>query len=302
MKNQLVDTSVQVLGVFSSHNDTTGMSVNKIIEKTGSSDRKRVTDSIRHLVRAQLLETRRSLQHSQVRLKSPTALGIEFLKLMKNIEGYSDACIKCRDKLEQIRDISKSNDGKANKSKLKEIGWTDEEINSYDHIIHYTSVVLDQLIPPHEIINVILIRYLSLLTKLSINGNEIAKHLLYQIVMNEISHFFSLLIKRPRYSGFGDIEKIDALYDMLTVEKWNNVIGSTVRSRFLDYKFINKEFREMQLRTLRILTPTKELIDREIASLREEEKARLDANSEIEVARQLGSVRSFCEEAYYSLT
>lgn len=46
---------------------------------------------------------------------------------------------------------------------------------------------------PYEIIDVILIRYISLLTKLSLDANEIAKNILHQVVMNEISKQISLM-------------------------------------------------------------------------------------------------------------
>lgn len=104
------------------------MRVNEICRKTGNTDKKRIIDSIKFLVRGRLLDTKRTTEHKQARLKIPTNLGIEFLELMKNIEGYRDACIKCHDKIKQLLVMLQSGDEKSKKSKLKYSGWINDGI------------------------------------------------------------------------------------------------------------------------------------------------------------------------------
>ena len=79
-------------------------------------------------MRGRLLDTKRTTEHKQARLKIPTNLGIEFLELMKNIEGYRDACIKCHDKIKQLLVMLQSGDEKSKKSKLKYSGWINDGI------------------------------------------------------------------------------------------------------------------------------------------------------------------------------
>src|SRR5215211_3179634 len=229
MKNQLVENSLQILTIYSSYNSSTGLNVNEIFRKTGSKDKKRVTDSIKYLEKARLLETKKSKDHSQKRFKICTKLGNEFVVLMNTIDEYNYVCIKLRNKLKPIVEISESNaDEKIKKNKLREIGLTGEEIKSYDNIMEHAGDIR-MLVSPHQIINTILIRFISLLSKLSLdnNSNEIAIDILNRIVMNSISQQFTTIIN----AGYGD--KISGVYSNLTLEKWNTVVGSILKSRFL---------------------------------------------------------------------
>lgn len=227
------------------------MRVNEIWRRTGNTDKKSVIASIKILVKGGLLNTKTTREHKQAKLKIPTALGIELLELLENIEGYKNACIKCQGKLKQLLDMLQIGDEKTKMSKLKYSGWTDDG-KTPSNVIQDAREALHQT-SPHEIIDIILIRYISLLTKLSIDGNDTARNILHQIVMNEISNQISLM---------GD--KADKLSDMFgdrKSEKCNKLHNFWRNSGFLDHKFISPEFRDMELLTLRILRPSEEYLD-----------------------------------------
>jgi hypothetical protein len=292
MKDQLVENSIHILNLFSSNNCATGLNVNEIFRKTGSKDKKSITDSIRYLEKARLLETKKSKEHSQKRFKMPTTLGNEFLNFMNDIKEFNDACLKLRTKLYRSLEIIHSAHEKLVVQKLKQEGWSEQDLDSVDNIQKWLKPMLGQSSPTH-VIDIILLRYISLLSKLIVdNNNEYAKPVLNQIVMDEISHQFSVIINR------GESDKIAQTYSNLTLDQWNQAVGSVVKSHYLHYQFIRNEYRNFEVARLRALTPTDETINMELETLKTNAKGWMSTKEGEVTGRELMSVVTLLEEAY----
>jgi hypothetical protein len=289
MKIQPVDNSLQILRVFSLRDDPTGLGVNEIFKKTGSKDKKPITDAIKYLEKARILETKRSSQHIQVRLKKPTTLGKEFIDFMNNIDGYNIACVRFRDKVKQIQNILAWDNEKLIRSKLREKGWNQDEIKSFKELMNEVIFISHDFASPSAIINVIIIRYISLLAKLSsYDDNELASQVLYRIIMKAISDQFRTIISSYK------LDKVSFAYNSLTLDKWNLVIGSAMKTGLLEHSFIKKEFEDLIFHNLHTLTPTEEqakVLVKEISDMADLEK-------DERYARRARLFQSIIEEAY----
>lgn len=289
MKDKLVENSLQILTLFSEQNTQTGLGVNEICRRTGFVQNKQpITNSIKYLEKARLLETKRTKDHAQMRVKVPTILGNDILQLIKDMQELSDVCIKLRNKLHDTLSNTLAGEKKVVRSKLRDKGWTQEEINSYDHILKWGRSI-SSWAAPHEVIDILLIKYVLLLSKFILDyNNQRALTILNEIVMRIILEQFSIL------TDAGLIDELEYVYSNLTLEKWNTVVGATAKSRFLDYKFIKEEFRNAALAKLRILTPNKQIIDRELQELYNQEHEFSMKNEK----SPLSAVIALCEEAY----
>jgi rRNA-processing protein FCF1 len=205
------------------------------------------------------------------------------------MQELSDVCIKLRSKLHDTLSDTLDGEKKVVRSKLRDKGWTQEEINSYDHILEWGRLI-SSWASPQEVIDILLIKYVLLLSTFILDyNNQRAITILNEIVMRIISEQFSILTKA------GLIDELESVYSRLTIEKWNTVVGAIAKSRFLDYKFIKEEFRNAALAKLRILTPNKQIMDRELQLLYNEEYEFSMKNDE---KSPLSAAIALCEEVY----
>lgn len=279
--------------MFSSNNEPTGLGVNRIFKKTGGKDKKPITDSIKHLEKAGLLETKRSTQHMQVRLKRPTELGKEFIDFMDDMDKYNTVSLKFRDKVKQLQKIVDCDNEKLIKSKFREMGWNSEEIDFYKEFATYAWYNLGpHLWSPAGIIDITITKYISLLAKLgSYNKNEMAGQILYHITMNEISDQFKSVVSSEK------LNELSLAYNRRSMDKWHAIVAAVMRWGVLDHDFIKNEFKDLMFHALHILTP----IERQIEVLGEEIDEQVkyfdDIKDEIH-ARRARLVQSICREAY----
>jgi hypothetical protein len=287
---QLVGTCIQILRVFSAHNLPTGLGVNEIFRKTGGKDKKSITDAIKHLERGQLLQSKRSNHHMQVRLKEPTELGAKFLGFMNNIDDYNNACIRFREKVNELLDILYSNDKRLIRNKLRQKGWNAQEIDSYSDVAKDGILVMMEFASPSAIISIIVTSYVSLLAKLSSRSNEIVSQILYHVVMNALSEQFKALTREDR------LTELYLSRNTAAVKNWNIVIGSSVKTIFLEHNFIRKEFEDLIFHVMRTLAPVKaqtEVLIKEI----EDEIVKFDQMDKT-MAERMRRVLSITKGAY----
>jgi hypothetical protein len=201
--------------------------------------------------------------------------------------------VKCREKI--ISQIS-NEDERINKSMLRYKNWSMED---YKAIRTWRSEVLRQT-SPYEVIDVIFIRYMSLLTRLSFLGNDIGKNILHQIVMNKISDQISYIGKINAMHDDRIIKEINAMHHRITT-KIDVVHKICYNSEFLDNDLVKTEFKNVELITLHVLNPAKELINNQIQTLKQlkeitEEKTKEYPQYENDV-KKIKNIISLFEEA-----
>jgi hypothetical protein len=222
----------------------------------------------------------------------PTSLGIEFLNLMWGIKEFSDLCIKVRTKLNRSLEILDTADKKVISMKLKQEGWSKEDIDSFEHI-KKSSFPIRFETSPTTIIEMILQMYVSLLSKLIVdNNNEFAKSLLNRIIMNAISDQLSVLMESV------DVDKIDQRYSGEILNEWNAFIASVVRTRLLHYQFLKNEIKEMSLAKFRTFAHNDKLIGWELGVMKNQANVCLRTKKGEQESRDWMAFVSLCEEAY----
>ena len=106
------------------------------------------------------------------------------------MQELSDVCIKLRSKLHDTLSDTLDGEKKVVRSKLRDKGWTQEEINSYDHILEWGRLI-SSWASPHEVIDILLIKYVLLLSTFILDyNNHRAITILNEIVMRIISEQF----------------------------------------------------------------------------------------------------------------
>jgi hypothetical protein len=291
VNNQLVDNCIQILRVFSAQNIPTGLGVNEIFRKTGGKDKKSIIDAIKRLERGQLLESKRSNQHMQIRLKQPTELGVKFIDFMNNIDEYNSACIRFKERVYELLDILYTNDERIIRSKLRQKGWSAEEIDFYNDIAKDGLDIITQFASPSVIINIIVTIYISLLAKIGSHSNESVSEILYHIIMNALSEQFKTLTSEDR------LRELYVSRNWVALTNWNIVLGSSVKTMLLEHKFIRKEFEDLIFHVMHTLTPVIKGQRERLIKEMEDQIVKLDQEDKSK-AERMRRVLSITEAAY----
>ena len=130
---QPVVINMQILGLFDAKNTETGLGVNEIFRRTGSSNKPYIINSIEHLERCHFIETRKS-KHKQQKVKVLTGLGIEMAQLLESINEYDKSYSNL---IKKIQRYIMPDNGKEDTRKriLLNSGWTANEAINYDFFL-----------------------------------------------------------------------------------------------------------------------------------------------------------------------
>ena len=116
------------------------------------------------------------------------------MKLTIDINEHVNTCSQLLKKLLDILEMEEYNGKKVQRGMLSHKGWIPEEIDEREMIFE-SCKNLEYLVSPYGIISVVLIRYISILSR--IKDNETAKTILNQIMMERINDLLSeTIIKR----------------------------------------------------------------------------------------------------------
>lgn len=216
-------------------NHTTGLHVNAIYKKLVTINRipknkNRVIEALNDLEESDLIET--TMSGIQKEIKTLKPLGHEIVKLTIDIDKHVNTCSQLQKSLLDILENEKYDDEKVQRSMLHQKGWTPEEINEREMIFE-SCKDLEYLVSPYEIISVVLIRYISILSR--IKNNETAKTILNQITMDRINNLLSdTIIKRD--DGWPE----DGYEHLIKEKTWN------VEGHFENYYYHNR-FTDMKV-------------------------------------------------------
>jgi hypothetical protein len=270
-----VAATTQILGIFRSESDKTGIGVNEIYRRTGSKNKPSIIRSIQHLERCQFLETGES-KHKQRKVKVLTTLGCEVVQLLDSIDKYNTSYSNFTQKIEKYV-LSGNMDEDVRNRILISKGWTMEEAENYDFFLHITRNI--EFSALSAFINSILARYLHLI--LEFNVNLYAKTLIIQVIVNALDNQLSLgrlLNKSDRKLRDYTINEIvrdvsDPVYDAhhkmmsyLNVESNGHDIAT-----YLNSKIIKDEAVDLMRSTFSVLKPSTKTIPRKanVAELKE---------------------------------
>jgi hypothetical protein len=295
MKIQPVKYCIQILRMFSSENQESGLGVNEIFRKTGWRDKKKATDNISYLVRAKLLETKKLGKRTKRGKKEPkilTSLGKEFLDFINDIEYYNQVCTSLRDKINNINSqiLEAVRDGKERMETLKRLQWTNEMIESGNNTFE-SLIFTKSLASPEKIITVTHSRYVAMLSKLSLNNNYLAKDILTQLVTDVVSTQFSVMTHNR------DLD-IESFYSNLILDDWNWLIGVLSKTGQLRYPKIYNELKDFAIGTLRVLAPSNEMKEKMIVLMKESELGLKEHGFEDQIIKDVKETISIHKEAY----
>jgi DNA-binding HxlR family transcriptional regulator len=274
-----VDKYLQILGIIERENQT-GVGVNQIIRKTGSTDKQRIINYIRDLEREKIIKTKSSSAHQQTKIKRLTNLGWDLTKLFHNLERYTHACSQLRQVNEEFYIPSGANNNTRN-SMLRNRGWTSEEISNYDKIRQQT-LLAEDIGSPSEVVNVILTKYILMLHKFTLKQNSIGKLILDKIIMDSVYAQFSIAagdaVSSNSWLPREDLEfERRVLHDVFdssyVVLSDKNVIGTSLMKVCLmdnpfDNRFISTKIRRILDSTYALLNVPNEIIDMQIRVFR----------------------------------
>jgi hypothetical protein len=220
MKEQPV--ALDILFVLYRHalNHKTGLHVNAIYKELVASNRipknkNRVIEALNDLKESDLIET--TMSGIQKEIKTLKPLGHEFVKLTSDIDKHVNTCAGLLNLILDILDVEEYSDEKVQRNMLRNMGWTPEEIDDSENILECCKD-LGFLVSPYAIISVVLLRYISVLSK--IKNNETAKTILNQIMMKRINNLLSNTINKK------DGKELKWPEEYLIEEKIKNITSS----------------------------------------------------------------------------
>jgi DNA-binding HxlR family transcriptional regulator len=272
VSQQLVVKAIQILGLLFEQNPATGMSVNEIFRQTSSKDKPLVINSIKYLEKAKLVETDEKVHHKQRKIKILTQLGYTFAELIHSLDKYNESYEKLKIIIKQNFDLSIETEKSVLVNILRSRGWKPTEYNKYKKLHEAADILLFEL-SPHQNIDSLLIRYVSLLAHPTVIDNENAKVILNKITMDLLYKQLSVIQKdlmenttsSPRFANITN--KDEQLFDYFANQKFavldtlfyydeNFYDGKT-----LDIRFIKQPAKEVLLSILNILKPSRRAID-----------------------------------------
>ena len=271
-----VDRYLQILHILERENQT-GIGVNGIIKKTGSTDKQRIINYMRDLEREEIIETKSSSTHQQTKIKRLTNLGWELVRLSHNLERFTDACSQLRHVMKEQLSIPPGVNNNTRNSILRNRGWTSEEISNYDKICQRIDLAED-VGSPSEVVNMILTKYILMLHKFRLRQNSIGKLILDKIIMDTVYTQFSIAASDlassnswlPRKELEFDRRVLHNVFDSShVVLSDKNVIGTPLMKLCLmdnpfDNRFISTKVRQILESTYALLNVPNEIIDIQI--------------------------------------
>jgi hypothetical protein len=211
MNDRLVNTSIQILSLL----PRSGLHINEIIRQT-SPDRSHVIKAKEYLKKGRLIqETEKNWKVGQKKSLILTGLGFEIKTLMDDLDRYDNAYsrftqirkqfsdfadtpstwvkndsieVHYRDGTHKVRDEAEADNLKmqidnASRSKLRSMGWTDEEIEQRDLVDLGLSLV--NLFCDRNIFSALANRYTSTFHIFSLDKNKVAGDILSEIIVSE---------------------------------------------------------------------------------------------------------------------
>jgi hypothetical protein len=236
LKRQPVALDIISLLGHHAQDGQTGLHVNAIYKKLValgfSRNKYPIINIIDYLEQSGLLMT--TMRGVQKEIKTLTRLGYEFVKLVNDLDEYVKSCSDLQDAIKRDFDMDNYIGNKEQRSILRSKGWTQEEIDEYDNLLLCSKHLTSDLISPYEVIDVMFIRYVSVLSK--IHGNENAKTILNRIMMDKINDQLSKVednksitlaqLIREKVLGFSGFMIAEYSCSRFTDTKVSNLISS----------------------------------------------------------------------------
>ena len=298
INNRLVTTSIIILSLIYKKN----MFVNEIIEQT-SSDRSFVIKTLRTLEKGRLIESINSKSHKQKKVKQLSQLGQELANVIICIQNFNeeydrlaqliDEYKKLDEEIEKLKKTEKENKPSPSlkrnplefvpskhknsemilKIRLKNKGWTEEEISYYDECqegLYYTDIFL------HEgVIKIILHKFLFILDNYNLNDDarEIINRIIIQIFQTQLSNIVAnihgrytkyLTDKKKDKNNYN--EKID--YSQYYPDFKFEPLDYLDKLRFVFSLPVMEIVKKVMLLYLNLLNPSKEIIDSKLKNMK----------------------------------
>jgi hypothetical protein len=264
MSQQLVVKTIQILGLLFEQNGTTGLSVNEIFRQTSSKDKPLVINSIKYLEKANLLKGDETADHKQKRIEILTELGYTFAELIHSLDKYNDSYEKLKGVIKRTFDLSPDKEKSVLVNILRSRGWKAGESNKYKKYYEAADILLYQL-SPHENIDTLLIRYVSLLADPNVMSNENTKVILNKIIMDLVYKQLSViqkdLMENINSNSTTNKKKDEQLFDSFANFRFAVLDGIFYNGNNLDIRFIKEPAKEVLLSILKILKPSSSAID-----------------------------------------
>jgi hypothetical protein len=258
MNDRLVSTSVRILRSL----PESGLHTNAIIKHT-SPDRTHVIAAIRLLERGRLIHVQdeKNWKIGQKKTVIPTGLGFEIKTLMDDLDRYNDALsgfkqtrgqfvdqanvyhptiwveknhIRVEDRSgthivkEQVEaDKLITKISKATRSRLKFVGWTDEEIELSDGIEYGLSLVNEFC--EGNIFSALGHRYVFIFHGFNLDKNEVTRNMLTEIITAEQEKQLKNLLLGGWGKGFPDRKEKRATIDRIYQATYNQIVDPILR-------------------------------------------------------------------------
>ncbi len=272
MKEQLVAKGIEILHILFEQQSSTGMSVNEIFRTTGSKDKPLVIECIKYLERSKLMKTDERVHYKQKRIKILTDLGHTFAELTHCVNKYNKSFEKLKQAVKQNFDLRKDIDKNILLDTLHSRKWKTGEAMKYKKLYDEAHILLSHL-SPRENLDILLIRYVSLLSQNNVVDNENAKIILNKIVMDLLSNQVRMIQKNraetTNSDDNDDTDKDEQPFDHVATEKFGVLDYIFDDGKDLQIRFINREAKDALLSILRILKPSKKAIDHEYDAIGE---------------------------------
>lgn len=193
MKDKLVNICIKILCLLPPN----GLHFNAIYKQTGLSYKPDVVEAVSMLGKGKLIMETKTPTHKQKKIKRLTELGYEFKNLMVSIYEYNEAFSKFEDRrVEKFPFSSILNPShKPVPSTLRSRGWSNEEIDNYEHTWHSTINIKDFIIK--NIFNALISRYAAIVHR--IEKNNIAREILIKFVTDQIARQLSIISNESDY-------------------------------------------------------------------------------------------------------
>lgn len=227
----------------------TGLNVNAIyrelVARKFSRNKKLVLTAIDDLEKGDLLDTikgsKAKRRVKQKKTKILTQLGDELVRVTDDLNDYADSCSKLQNVIKQYFSVGDYNDKKVLRNVLLNRGWKPEDINNFDNLFRSSKDLSIDLISPFQVINIVLIRYILVLSKIKYNKN--AKIILDYIIMDNINRQLSNTA----------VTNIDRPHISLAKEKINFITDFLETAYFDGNRFTNNEVDDVLLSVLKVL-------------------------------------------------
>jgi hypothetical protein len=177
----------------------------------------------------------------QKKTKILTQLGDELIRLADDLNDYAESCSKLQNVIKQYFNVGKYDDKKVLRKVLLNRGWKPEEVDNFDNLFRSSQNLSIYLISPFQVINIVLIRYILVLSKIKANKN--AKIILDYIIMDNINRQLSNTI----------VTDIDGPHTSLAREKISFVTDFLETGYYYENRFTDGEVDDVLLSVLKVL-------------------------------------------------